>query len=702
MVTQVSSAWLQDIQAAWLGKVIGIRIGAPVEGWTAKEISDTYGYIEEIVADYDLFGADDDSNGPFYFTQVFNLFDQQPITHKEIRETILNMIPDGHSFFWWGGVGISTEHTMYENIKNGISAPESGSEKLNGKALAEQIGGQIFSDGWAYAAYKDTDEAVRLAAEAACISHDGEAIEGAKFVAAAISLAFTYKDIYQVMGKALGYLKQDSEYVRVAFDVIAFYHSHPDSWEKAYQYITETAGYDKYAGVCPIIPNMAVMVMAMCYGKGDFRNTLLICLNAGWDTDCNAGNVGSILGALVGIERLYNPWVRSINDICISSGLFGTLNMMDITQQTLHFARCGQRLKFEKEHDIPMLDEPITHFHFGLPLSTHGFRGDFNRYFEGNLINQENEEASYGRSLKIIVNAAFPVNQLNITKKTYIQAADIYDCRYEPTLTPIIWPNQLISTRLKAAMAEVFSACIIVKTIEGTIFQSDPVKLTDRWTELNYQIPESISFINEVGVQLTALKRTVHTSVWMDYYNADGKAKLIMDFSKLPMEDYGFTHAGLSIKEIAGTTRHSGQWITDEIGLHNFPTKDGMIIFGDYFWKNGTIEATIDKFDIGSTFLFRVQGARRWYGITRTSQINFELRKCDGMISTLETITYENNVGGEISLQITLENSEIILKVGNMMIQYSDKLRPIMKGCLGIAVTDGAVTSLKKVKISLT
>lgn len=698
----MSTAWLQDIHAAWLGKVIGIRIGAPVEGWTAKEIKDTYGYIDTIVADYDLFGADDDSNGPFYFTQVFTLFDQKTITHNEIRETILNMIPDGHSFFWWGGVGISTEHTMYENIKNGIAAPESGSEKLNGKALAEQIGGQIFSDGWAYVAYKDTDEAVRLAAEAACISHDGEAIEGAKFVAAAISLAFTYKNIGEVMEKALSYLNQDCEYVRVASDVIAFYHSHPDSWENAYQYILESAGYDKYAGVCPIIPNMAVMVMAMCYGKGDFRNTLLICLNAGWDTDCNVGNVGSIMGALVGIEHLHKPWVRSINDICISSGLFGTLNMMDVTQQTLHFARCAQQVKFEKEHESTLLDEPINHFHFGLPQSTHGFRGDFNRYFEGNLDNQANEEASYGRSLKIIVNAAFPTHQAVISKKTYIQAADIYDCRYEPTLTPIIWPNQLITTRVKAAESGVFIACVIVKTIDGTSLLSDSVNLTDEWTQLSYRIPDSISYIKEVGIQLTALKRTAHTYIWMDYLNADEHADLNIDFSKLPMEDFGLTHGGLRCKEVAGATRHSGKWISDGTGLHNLPEKSAMIVFGDYFWRDGTIDVTFDKFDVGSTFLFRVQGARKWCGIARTSQFNVELRKCDGVISTLESFTFENTYDGRISLHINLSYTIIKIEVNGHKIQYSDKFNSNIRGCLGLIATDGALTSFKGIKISLT
>jgi len=29
---------------------------------------------------------------------------------------------DGHGFFWWGGYGISTEHTAYENLQSWISS----------------------------------------------------------------------------------------------------------------------------------------------------------------------------------------------------------------------------------------------------------------------------------------------------------------------------------------------------------------------------------------------------------------------------------------------------------------------------------------------------------------------------------------------------------------------------------------------------
>ena len=51
-----------------------------------------------------------------------------------------------------GGLGNSTEHTAYLRLKKGIQAPESGSIELNSKVVAEQIGAQIFIDGWAMVA----------------------------------------------------------------------------------------------------------------------------------------------------------------------------------------------------------------------------------------------------------------------------------------------------------------------------------------------------------------------------------------------------------------------------------------------------------------------------------------------------------------------------------------------------------------------
>ena len=60
----------------------------------------------------------------------------------------------------------------------------------------------------------------------------------------------------------------------------------------------------KYPGVCHIIPNAGVCALALYYGRGDFARTIELASMCGWDTDCNAGNVGTILGVAVGPQGI--------------------------------------------------------------------------------------------------------------------------------------------------------------------------------------------------------------------------------------------------------------------------------------------------------------------------------------------------------------------------------------------------------------
>jgi hypothetical protein len=80
--------------------------------------------------------------------------------------TWLNYIVENRSILWWGGLGNSTEHTAFLRLKNGITAPRSGAIQTNGQTVAEQIGAQIFIDGWALVSPGNPALAVELAGNA--------------------------------------------------------------------------------------------------------------------------------------------------------------------------------------------------------------------------------------------------------------------------------------------------------------------------------------------------------------------------------------------------------------------------------------------------------------------------------------------------------------------------------------------------------
>jgi ADP-ribosylglycohydrolase len=198
----------EKVYAGLIGKAVGVRLGAPVEPtvWDHDLIRDVYGEIDDYVRDYRNFAADDDTNGPLYFVRA--LWDEgDDLTPRAAGRNWLNYIADGHGMLWWGGVGISTEETAYRHLQDGVAPPDTGSIALNGQIAAEQIGGQIFSDCWGWVCPGDPDEAARLARIMASVAHDGEALHGAAYVAAATAAAFNARaryQLHQLLGDLVG------------------------------------------------------------------------------------------------------------------------------------------------------------------------------------------------------------------------------------------------------------------------------------------------------------------------------------------------------------------------------------------------------------------------------------------------------------------------------------------------------------------
>ena len=94
--------FIERIYAGWLAKIVGIRLGAPVEGWTYDRIRNIFGEVTDYLVDYHEFAADDDSNGPIFLVRALEDSGHIPnLTAQDVGEALLNYAPFEHGFFWW-------------------------------------------------------------------------------------------------------------------------------------------------------------------------------------------------------------------------------------------------------------------------------------------------------------------------------------------------------------------------------------------------------------------------------------------------------------------------------------------------------------------------------------------------------------------------------------------------------------------------
>ncbi len=130
-MTALPPDYSERAYAAVLGKLIGVYLGRPFEGWTYQRIMRELGPIEDYVHERlncPLVVTDDDVAGTFTFIRALEDHGTRPdLTSREIGETWLNYLVERRSILWWGGNGNSTEHTAWLNLKRGIAAPASGS-----------------------------------------------------------------------------------------------------------------------------------------------------------------------------------------------------------------------------------------------------------------------------------------------------------------------------------------------------------------------------------------------------------------------------------------------------------------------------------------------------------------------------------------------------------------------------------------------
>ncbi len=660
-MTTMKTEYIEKIYAGWLAKVIGVRLGAPIEGWTYEKIQAELGELTGYPKDYGQFAADDDTNGPLFFLRALGDSEEgYEISAQDVGNALLNYASYESGFFWWGGYGISTEHTAYLNLRAGVEAPLSGSIEKNGSTVAEQIGGQIFIDTWGLVAPGNPDLAAKYAEKAASVTHGGNGIYGGIFVASCISYAFVETGIRKIIEKGLSYIPADSEYTRVVRSVMAFHEANPEDWRKGYGYVRDNFGYDRYPGACHIIPNIGVMIVSLLYGEGDFARTLNICNMCGWDTDCNVGNVATIMGVRCGLEGIPEALRRPINDILICSSVIGSLNIMDIPQGADYIARLAAAVA---GCELPepwqeILNRKHAGCHFEYPGSTFGLRikaispeqaialgslcgndqsqasanglpcgnsqnpsiaeglqsGSQEPSAAADLRNTDSDAHTGSRSLLVTIPRAVGIGHM-LYKKTYYVPSEFDDNRYQPSFSPTLYPGQRIYGFLKLApkSRDCTALAYVRNATTGEIITGEETPLSKtEWKEVSLAIPFlENGLLDEAGFLLKGVAEEDGGSlqVLLDDFCQEGAADYTIDLAKSAMEVWSPIQ-----KEIRQFTKLKGLTWLSSGRLHLSCADFGEMYTGGYDWEDYAATFHICPECPGSHMVnVRVKGAIRSY-----------------------------------------------------------------------------------------
>lgn len=316
------------LHGAWLGRAAGCLLGKPVEkipregireiltatgrwplaGWfTAKglpaDVAARWPWNRRsaptsLAENIDGMPEDDDLNYPLLALRLLETVGRD-FTSDDVAQAWLDLLPAGRVF--------TAERVAYRNLLLGLTPPESARRH---NPFREWIGAQIRTDVYGWASPGRPDLAADLARRDAVVSHVGDGVQGAVWVAAMAAAAPVAADIDQVLDAGEAVLPPGGRFAATVKEARALGVWGAD-WEVVVDEIYARHGHLHWVHVRN---NAALVAAALAHGRGDFERSICAVVSGGWDTDSNGATVGAVTGALTGAQGLPPRWVSPLRD----------------------------------------------------------------------------------------------------------------------------------------------------------------------------------------------------------------------------------------------------------------------------------------------------------------------------------------------------------------------------------------------------
>lgn len=351
---------LEDkLDGAWFGRAAGCLLGKPVEKIPAdgiRELLSSAGrwplrfYFSaegvpdavrqrwpwnrrsgptSLVENIDGMPEDDDLNYPILNLQVLEQHGPD-FTVEDIAAAWLNDLPAGRVF--------TAERAAYRNLLEGVS-PDDAAARRN--PFREWIGALIRADVFGWVNPGRPIDAARAAYEEARLSHTGNGIYGATWVAAMSAAALVTDDVELVLAVGDAAIPVGSELAAAVAFGRELGHAGGSLDDDL------AALHDRYGQLhwVHVLNNAATIAWALTRGAGQFDDAVPLAVMAGWDTDSAAATVGALCGALNGKAQLDPRWTDPLHDQIATSlpGLNG-VRISELAKRTHHLATKEQHV----------------------------------------------------------------------------------------------------------------------------------------------------------------------------------------------------------------------------------------------------------------------------------------------------------------------------------------------------------------------
>jgi len=339
------------IRGAWFGRICGCLLGIPVEGMRTNElvpfltesgnypmhryilstdvtdeVREKYTYRISPRAFVDRMSHtpwDDDTNYTVLAQVIVEQYTRDFTPYDVSRAWLKYQPKDSYC---------TAERVAFCNFVKGYIPPDSAEYK---NCAREWIGAQIRGDYFGYINPGNPELAADMAWRDASISHVKNGIYGEMYVAAMLACAAVTDSIEDIICGGLAEIPATSRLYEAVSTLLCAYHSGVDQ-KACFASIHEKYDEHKRYEYIHTITNALVVTASLLYGKGDYGKSVCMAVETGYDTDCNAATVGSILGMRGGYGCIGEEWTKPVGGK-LDTTIFGigTLAIDEAVERTI-------------------------------------------------------------------------------------------------------------------------------------------------------------------------------------------------------------------------------------------------------------------------------------------------------------------------------------------------------------------------------